>query len=292
MPPLSRSRKLSSNSESALMAAIEIYNKPDFNYREETFAILALNAWELLIKAKILADWNNNPRSLYVYEPKRTKSGTWSKNLFLKRNRTGNPHTLNLNQAVGRLEPDPQTRLSNAAKMNLDALTEIRDNAIHYMNANAQLAKQILEIGTASLRNYMELARRWFGMDLSKYNLYLMPIGFISSPGAAVAINASPDEKNLIEFLRELIRQQQDMPDDDFHVALNVDIALTRNSTDPMTKFAQASPGDPDALQVAMSEEDIRKRYPWDYEELIKQCKRRYKNFKLNKYLGIVYLTR
>jgi hypothetical protein len=38
----------------AASAAIEIYNKPGFRYREESFAILMLNAWELLLKARIV----------------------------------------------------------------------------------------------------------------------------------------------------------------------------------------------------------------------------------------------
>ena len=47
-----RSVKLYRKAEAALISAIEAYNKPDFKYREETFSILALNAWELLLKAK------------------------------------------------------------------------------------------------------------------------------------------------------------------------------------------------------------------------------------------------
>ena len=49
----SRSRTLYDKSLSAMLAAIEVYNKPDFFYREETFAILAINGWELLLKARI-----------------------------------------------------------------------------------------------------------------------------------------------------------------------------------------------------------------------------------------------
>ncbi|WP_425160467.1 DUF3644 domain-containing protein [Candidatus Binatus sp.] len=51
-------------SEVATISAIEIYNKPDFKYREETFALLALNAWELLLKVKVLAENANNARSI------------------------------------------------------------------------------------------------------------------------------------------------------------------------------------------------------------------------------------
>jgi len=42
-----------------MLAAIEVYNKPIFEYREETYAILAVNAWELLLKARILQIDNN-----------------------------------------------------------------------------------------------------------------------------------------------------------------------------------------------------------------------------------------
>jgi hypothetical protein len=50
------SEKLINSSIQAALSAIEIYNKPDFKYREQAFAILILNAWELLLKAKILSE--------------------------------------------------------------------------------------------------------------------------------------------------------------------------------------------------------------------------------------------
>ncbi len=39
--------------------AIEIYNKPTINYRLEGFTFFICNAWELLLKAKILNDGNS-----------------------------------------------------------------------------------------------------------------------------------------------------------------------------------------------------------------------------------------
>jgi hypothetical protein len=41
---------------------------------------------------------------------------------------------------------------------------------------NIQLAKLVLEIGTASLRNFVELGKLWHDLDLSSYSLYLMPL--------------------------------------------------------------------------------------------------------------------
>jgi hypothetical protein len=50
----------------ACLAAIEIYNKPDFRYREEAFSMLMMNAWELLLKARILKENGNASRSIEV----------------------------------------------------------------------------------------------------------------------------------------------------------------------------------------------------------------------------------
>ena len=41
----SRSERLLDKAEAAMVAAVEIYNKPLFPYRAEAFSILALNAW-------------------------------------------------------------------------------------------------------------------------------------------------------------------------------------------------------------------------------------------------------
>jgi len=44
-------RALLENSISAILSAIEIYNKPRISYRAECFVILLLNSWELIIKS-------------------------------------------------------------------------------------------------------------------------------------------------------------------------------------------------------------------------------------------------
>ena len=70
----SKSQELLDKSIAAMVSAIEIYNKPDFMYRGETFAILAINSWELLFKAKYLRMNNNKIRSLYVFENRKDLS--------------------------------------------------------------------------------------------------------------------------------------------------------------------------------------------------------------------------
>ena len=99
----SRSKELLDRAVAAAVAAIEIYNKPDFLYREEAFAVLAINGWELQLKAKWLTDHGNKVSSLSVMEPRSKKDGTKGKKLQIKPTRSGNPFTHGLDYLAKKL---------------------------------------------------------------------------------------------------------------------------------------------------------------------------------------------
>lgn len=142
-PPLHQ--RLVDKAVAAITAAVEVYNKPAFAYRAETFAILALNGWELLLKAKVVKDEGNDLKAIRVYQARPTKSGRPSKKLFLKLNRAGNAQTISLGACIVELEKSP-AKLHVEVKNNLEALTEIRDNSVHFVTANALLARQAQEL--------------------------------------------------------------------------------------------------------------------------------------------------
>jgi hypothetical protein len=70
-----------------MLSAIEIYNKPDFKYREETFSILAINPWELLLKARLLQKCGYRMSYIYQKETTLKKDGTKTKVFKTKVNR-------------------------------------------------------------------------------------------------------------------------------------------------------------------------------------------------------------
>ena len=276
----SRSRQLAQNAESAIVSAIEIYNKPNFSYREETFAILALNAWELLLKARLLSLNRNSVGCLYTYEQRKNKAGRVLKKKYVRKNRAGNAFTIGLDKAIVALDGS-SSPVPEAVKKNLHALMEIRDNAVHFVNASPKLAKQVLEIGTACVLNFIEAAKKWFKLDLSRYHLYLLPIGFVQPPGPATAVSSSPDANNLLKYLSGLVTEAQAQPDDGYHVALEVNLSFQRSSGN--AAIALAITNDPTAPKVQLSEADIRQRYPWDYSTLVAKMRERYTNFIFNK---------
>ena len=280
MAQLRRSVRFLQKAEAALLSSIEAYNRPTFAYREETFAILALNAWELLLKAKLLAESSNKPRCLHVFERRPLKNGQQSKKLYLKRNRSGAALTHSLWRTISELENRTTIKVDASIKSNLEALTEIRDNAVHFVIASRQLAKQVLEIGTAAVRNFLELARLWFQHDLSGRHFFLMPIGFVDPPESSAAVVLSKDESRLIAYLAQLAGHQTPGGKSPFNVTLEVNLSFKR--TMAAGAFAVAITNDPAAPQINLTEDDFKKIYKWTYQQLLEQLKKRYTDFKAN----------
>ena len=271
--PRSRSNELLLKSVSAMVAAIEIYNKPDQNYREETFAILALNAWELLFKAKILKNRGNNLRDIYVYDRKKLKDGSSSKRKYIKRNRAGNPMTISMGKAMGKIEAQGEV-LNPALRANLDALMEIRDNAIHFSNIGGNLSKALQEIGTANLKNYVQIIKEWFDYSLSQYNFYLKPLAFSRDFDTVSMVNLSLEEGNLAKYLAELHRDFEDLGGNEYAVTLELDVQLKRSALPSAVQLVLGE--HPEAVPVTLTEEDIRHHYPWDYNQLTIKLSERY----------------
>jgi hypothetical protein len=164
------------------VAAIEVYNKPSFSYREEAFSILMINAWELLLKARILKENDNRMRSIEVWEPVRKKDGTLGRKLGPRKNRTGNRFTVNVQTAWQTVRSYSRHGIDDVCIQNLKLLLEIRDNAVHLSNKGRALRKGIQEVSAAALRNFLKACSIWFGKDLSDFAI--MPLMFETPSGA------------------------------------------------------------------------------------------------------------
>jgi len=260
-----------------MISAIEIYNKPDFKYREETFAILAINSWELLLKAKWLKENNGKIRSLYVVEKIKKKNGDLSKRQSVKTTSCGNPFTHSLDFLAERLE---QKKILHAlAKQNIDALREIRDSSVHFYNRNNLFAIRLQEVGSACVKNFVQATKNWFEHDLSKYNFYLMPLAFVNSTTDMTLVQLNKEEANLVKYI-SLLDAAND-PSSDYSVSVNIEINFSKSKARDALDFQYSN--DPNAPKVQLTEEQFKSRYPMNYQKLTQKCKVRYSDFKLNK---------
>ena len=201
-----------------MIAAIEVYNKPDFLYRGETFSILAINSWELLLKAKHLKDNHNKMRSLYVMEPVINKDGSKSKKKKVKLTRSGNPFTHSIDFIAKKLIEKGE--MDQIVFNNIMALIELRDSAIHFYNYSLKFNVRIQEIGTASLKNYVSLYKKWFNKDLSEFNFYLMPLSFVQARKESDVLLLNAEEKNFFKYVDEL--EESSSSDSEYSIALNI----------------------------------------------------------------------
>jgi hypothetical protein len=270
-----RSKELLDRAVAATVAAIEIYNKPDFLYREEAFAVLAINGWELLLKAKWLVDHNNRVSTLYVTEPRTKKDGTKSKKLQVKVTRSGNPFTHSLDFLAKKLV---ETKAFDAnAWANIQALLELRDSSIHFYNRSGAFPVRLQEIGTASLKNFVAATNAWFGRDMSEFNFYLMPLSFVALPHRTEAVVLNHEEKKFLAFVESLEPANDDAASP-YSVTVNIDIKFTRSKAKDALGVQVTN--NPNAPEVRLTEEQIRDRFPWDYGRLTEECRKRYKDFK------------
>lgn len=275
-----RCQHLLEKSVHAALSAIEIYNKPDFKYREESFSILMVNTWELLLKARILQLNKNKLESIYIVDPnKKRKDGTPYKKPKYRTSRSGNFLTIDVTNAMKQLD------LPDRLQENLGLLIEIRDNAIHFMNDSKLFEKKVLEIGTASLKSYVNMANTWFYYDLSQYNSYLMPISFFHNHEMQSFLINKEDKQhqNLLKFIAEKEKSFPSDENQDHNISLILKTKWAKSkSVDVLTTF-KYDPDDPNAIAYKVdSEAEFQKKYPWSWTNDLKpKLQARYKTFKM-----------
>lgn len=228
-------------SVAAAVSGIEIYNKPDFRNREETFSVLMVNAWELLLKSKILKEHSNDLRSIQVVEHRRLKNGGLSRRGYVRKNRSGNPVTVSMGEAIRRLSKDSSLALDTRLENNLFLLVEIRDNSIHFVNKDLGLRSRLQEVGTACLKNYMQLVLQWFDYDLSKYNFYLMPLSFFHEADVVESLSIAKyneQTRNLLKYLENIKEQHSSDVDQPYNVTLSIETKFVRSSSDEALRYS------------------------------------------------------
>lgn len=154
-------RKLLDNAKAAIVAAIEIYNKPSFLYRDECVVILLLNAWELMLKAML------------------SRSG---QSIFYKKKR-GQPYrTLSWQDALTRATKIfPKGIDVLPMQRNLELLGTYRDNAVHFYNASG-FPVVMYSLAQTCIKNFRDVLEASFAQRLEEeINWQLLPLG-ISPP--------------------------------------------------------------------------------------------------------------
>ena len=140
------------NSKSAIIGCIELHNKPLFSYRYEVCVILAINAWELLLKAYIA---QNNPEVKLIQ-----KDG----------------HSKPFEECVAFVSSKLGKKFMPTEE-NLLRLYDFRCHIIHFYKENIEPI--LYSLLHKNILFYNDFLKEEFNTDLSEEtNLMLLPIGF------------------------------------------------------------------------------------------------------------------
>lgn len=256
----SRSASLARCAESALVAAVEIYNKPTVEYREQTFALLVVNAWEVLLKARIVQQNGNKLSSIYRRDSDGRK---------YRRNSSGDTLTIDIVKALR------ATSLPKDVRGNIEGLVNIRNRAAHMGILHPDLQHRVLQYGTASVRNFITLSERWFGIQVRLP--YLLPLGLLGS----VASTSKPPNQQQRKLLERLdsISKSHSVRNSDYAVVMTVEVNLNRRLT------GGANVGitrDPDAPVVHVTDDEVAELFSETYFGIAETCRGRYPEFLQN----------
>jgi hypothetical protein len=145
-------KALSSNAKSAIFAAVEIHNKPVFQFRYEVCTLLVINAWELALKAFIAQEL---PSVRLIRSDGTTKP--FAECLACVSSNIG--------------------KSFEACRHSLEILYEYRNKIIHFYEENIGIV--VLGLLKSSVLFFSEFMEEHFDIKLyEEANLILLPIGF------------------------------------------------------------------------------------------------------------------
>jgi hypothetical protein len=256
---------------SAMLSAIEIYNKPRITYREEVTVITIVNAWELALKATLRRD---------------------RQSIFYPKQRNQRYRSVTLDDALGRVDGRklwPQETDGGAIIANVKSLAEYRDRAIHLYNAPG-LGAVIYPFLQQNVLNFRDFMVAKFNKDLAdSITWQLLPLG-ASAPSEAVqfmkvekSASAVAEVQDFIDELRRLMDEAEAAGSDTARVATVYDINLQSvkkmTSADLAVAVSSTAKG-----QIVLKKMDPNQTHPYSMKELLEKVNKRRRGRRLTTY--------
>ena len=248
--------KLLGNATAAVTAAIEIYNKPVFQYREECVVILLLNAWELALKALL----SRNGQPVFRSDKQRT--------------------TLSWRDALSQAKPYfPNDVPFLPVERNLDLLGTYRNDVVHFYAADG-FGVVVYALAQTSIKNLRDLMDGAFDLRLEdKLNWCLLPLGIRPPVDVATYIagksesKMTPEVRGFLEKMNESARALKKAGEDTARLLTVFDIKLesVKKIGEADVVIGVAKAGSQDSPVALIRTQDPNKSHPWRQKEVVER---------------------
>jgi len=248
-------RNLTESSIEAFILGLEVINKLSISYRLECFVFLFCNAWELLLKAKLLKE---------------------KRKIFYRKKRNQPRKSLSLDDCLNHVF----TTIDDPLRLNIEKIKQLRDNATHLVIPF--IPSDVMALFQAGVINYTKKINEWLGIDISKrVPLGMMALVYDIDPSlqtldSAVIKRRLPTEtlkwwKHFQESVRET-RQTITIGREAFYISINLKLAIIRNPKKSDIVLSSGTSGeDAFIVEVPKSPDSTHPHRQKEVEQLVNQ---------------------
>jgi hypothetical protein len=232
----------------AFLLAIEIYNKPTIKYRVEGFALFAINAWELMLKAYLIK--KHGESSIYFPD---------------------NPNrTISLEGCLRKVftnEKDP-------LRLNLEKIIELRNTSTHFITREYEFI--YVPLFQACVDNFTQKLRELLEEDITNY----IPENFLVLPVSVFAFNeaqirgkySDPISAKLIEVNNKITKLQESTSSGRFAVRVIHDHYITKDRSKATETLRIAKDGE-SPVMVLKDLKDPKDTHPFTAKTVIEKLR-------------------
>ena len=244
--------RLIEKSKEAFAMAIEVYNRPTVKYRVEGFSFFICNAWELMLKAKILRD-EGRDELFYKNNPGRTKDLERCISMVFTNNK------------------DP-------LRKNLEDIIKLRNTSTHFI---VQEHEQIyIDLFHSCVRNFDDKMAQFHGVNMGDVvPPHFLSLSMTASPATPETIRAKypPEIAEKFLFDRAQIEQEQVLQANQrYSLVVRTELAVVRNPKNADFTVAYDNSSDT-AIRTAKVFQDPSTTHPYATAKIIDLVNRRLK---------------
>jgi hypothetical protein len=249
------SDRLINKSIEAFIMGLEIYNKPTIQYRIEGFSFFITNAWELMLKAKLL----NDKKSIYFKD---------------------NPErTLNLEKVINEVYPNKLQPL----RINLEKIITLRNTSTHFVTEDYETV--YAPLFQANVLSFSKQLHRFHGKDITEHiaqNFLTLSATMEPLTNEQIKVKYSPEVAQRLIFQKNDIETTTELtPSDKFSIPIyhNFYQVKSKNNADFTFKIEKSAD---EPIQMITKYKDPSETHKFSHGNLVKEVQRRLKKQKIS----------
>lgn len=253
--------KLIEKSIEAFIMGLEIYNKPTIKYRIEGFSFFIVNAWELMLKATLLA------RGESIYFPDKPD------------------RTLSVENAIRKIYTDKNTRI----RLNLEKIIDLRNISTHYITEDYEV--KYAPLFQACVLNFANEIQRFHDVDITKHiaqNFLTISARYEPLTNEEIKLKYSPEiVERFIKQANEIDVLSAEYNSDKFAINIKQNLYLTKRKSEADFVVSVSSNSDNKVTMIKeLKDPSDTHKYSFNNVVTVVQERIKKKNIRLGYYPG------